>query len=130
MSQKYFVRLEMGNKSFDPTRVSTAGCQFVADFLEAVKSKVAPILDAYSVVQLSFFDADGTTEIGTMTPIADVIETKGKPFIVKVDPVNSESPITRVGILFPFVNNRHCNRCLYIYSRFRRIRSCPIRRNR
>ncbi|KAI9105250.1 hypothetical protein DFS34DRAFT_689805 [Phlyctochytrium arcticum] len=82
--QKFFIQLQLGNKRLSTTRVSTAGCENVLDFIVAVKSQKHSILAAYQPDQLSLIDPDGRT-IDPMTPIDDVVQKKGKTFVVKVD---------------------------------------------
>ena len=91
-SQKYFVKLELGGRAFDPERVSFQDCEYVSDFKEAIKNKFSPELDYYATHHLNLFESDGITKIDPETEMKDIFVEKGKPLIVKV-----ESPI-RVAI--------------------------------
>ncbi|KAI9089818.1 hypothetical protein DFS34DRAFT_654409 [Phlyctochytrium arcticum] len=68
------------NKRFENVRVSTAGCEFVADFLVAVNSHFPHILAACGLAQLSLFDPDGTTTTGyhNTTTVVDCVDLSWK----------------------------------------------------
>ena len=85
MSLKYFVKLELGGKAFDPERVSFQDCEDVSDFKDAIKNKFSHLLQAYATAQLDLFENDGITKIDPETEMKDVFVTKGKPLIVKVE---------------------------------------------
>ncbi len=85
MSQKHFVKLELGNKSYGPTKVSTEGCEDVDEFKKAIKKEWSPLLDTFASGQLTLFEGDGISEIDPETEMKDVFVTKGKPLVVRVE---------------------------------------------
>ena len=85
MGQKYFVKLELGNKAFNPEKVLIQEDADVSDFKEAIKNKFSPLLDSYDTAQLYLFQNDGITKIDPETEMKDVFYAKGKPLIVKVE---------------------------------------------
>ena len=84
MSHKHFVKLQLGNKVFGPTRVSTEGCEYVDDFEKEIKKEFSPDLDSYPTHRLTLYEADGTTVIDPETDIEELF-TKEKPFVAKVE---------------------------------------------
>jgi hypothetical protein len=90
MSQKYFVKLELGNKSYKD-KVSTEGCKYVSDFKEAIKNKWSHTLQSFDPAQLTLFGGDGISEIDPETEMNDVFVTKGKPLIVRVESVSRQA---------------------------------------
>ena len=86
MAEKYFVKLRLGSQSFQPTKVSTQECEYVADFKDAIKNKFSPELDAYAGRHLILFEHDGITEIDAEETIEQLKE-KQKPLIVTVQNV-------------------------------------------
>ena len=93
MSQKPFVQLLLGSKTFRATGVSTKGCQNVDEFIEEIQKKFSPLLDSYSAAQLTLYEAEGTSVIDPETDIEELFVTKGKPLIVKVEEIQSQKPI-------------------------------------
>ena len=109
MNQKHFVKLELGGKAFGPARVSFQDCEYVSDFLKAIKAEFPHLLQSYDTAQLDVFEGDGNTKIDPETEMKDIFVEKGKPLIVKV-----ESPI-RVAIS----SSRHQD-----YKHSKAIHSC------
>jgi hypothetical protein len=91
MSKKLFVQLELGSKRYKD-RVSTEGCQDVADFKDAIKNKWTNLLSAYAGRHLVLFEHDGITEIDPETLVSELFQTPMKPFVVKVDELPAQRP--------------------------------------
>jgi len=87
----HFIILQLGNKTYKD-KVSTQGCDDVADFKGAIKSKWTNLLKDYDAGQLTLFESDGITEIDPETEMNEVFVTKGKPLVVKVD---EQAPIAQ-----------------------------------
>ena len=79
MTTKLWVKFD----SYNPTRVSTEGCEIVDDFLEACKKKLSPHFDYVATDQLSL----STTEGGTPLQPDDAIpaqNTAKSPLFISV----------------------------------------------
>jgi hypothetical protein len=87
----HLVQLQLGNKKYKD-KVSTEGCDDVADFKGAIKNKFSPYLDSFTAIQLTLFEADANIEIDPETEMKDVFVTKGNPLVVKVD---EQAPIAK-----------------------------------
>ncbi|EGF76805.1 hypothetical protein BATDEDRAFT_28302 [Batrachochytrium dendrobatidis JAM81] len=87
MTQKHFVQLKLGSKTYQPARVSAESCKSVYDFLSAIKTTTFPrVLKQYDVAELVLFEADGTTKISAMDSINQLDEKK-MPLVAVVEPV-------------------------------------------
>ncbi|KAK6092411.1 hypothetical protein MT418_007353 [Batrachochytrium dendrobatidis] len=87
MTQKHFVQLKLGSKTYQPARVSAESCESVYDFLSAIKTTTFPrVLKQYDVAELVLFEADGTTKISAMDSINQLDEKK-MPLVAVVEPV-------------------------------------------
>ena len=91
MAQKHFVQLQLGSKRYKD-KVSTEGCQDVADFKDAIKNKWTNLLSAYAGRHLILFEPDGITEIDPETLVSELFQTPKKPFVVKVDELHAQRP--------------------------------------
>ena len=89
MSQKYFVKLQLGNKSYGPTKVSTEGCKDVDDFINAIRA--SPQLPCGNGV-IRLFESDGVTEIDPQTPVSELKEVPWKPMLVTVQELPLRPP--------------------------------------
>lgn len=83
MAPEHFVQLNLGSKSFFD-KVSTEGCECVADFKVAVKAKFSQILAPYGNYELVLFQADRTTELSATETIHQ-LNAKRMPLVVVVD---------------------------------------------
>ena len=92
MSQKYFVKLEIGNKYYGPTKVSTEGCKDVDDFKKAIKKEWSHTLQSFDAAQLTLFEGDGVTEIDPQTPVSELKEVPWKPMVVTVQELPLKPP--------------------------------------
>ena len=85
-AQKLFVQLKLGSQSFEPTKISTEGCEYILEFRTAIKAKFPKLLDHYDAAELVLFEADGTTKINPMDSI-DKLNDKKMPLVAVVEPV-------------------------------------------
>jgi hypothetical protein len=74
---------------FPPTQVSTENCSNIDDFLVACKERLSPLLDNFSIIQLSLSTSDHTLKRSATIPEQNSEET---PFIL--------STINSPGIFF------------------------------
>ena len=82
MVQKHFVQLKLGENIFTD-KVSTEGCEHVADFKGAIKAKFPKKLKAYDAYEISLFETDGNAvEISAMNSIETLIGNKMPLFAV------------------------------------------------
>ncbi|KAI8916146.1 hypothetical protein EDD86DRAFT_197776 [Gorgonomyces haynaldii] len=89
---QHLVKLDLGGKTFGPTKVSTEGCSDVDDFKVAIKNKFSPALDSYAPFQLTLFESDGKTFIYAQKPATDLKEMPWKPIVVTVEELPTASP--------------------------------------
>ena len=61
MSQKLCVQQITTAKTFDPTRFSIDGCEYVDDFLKEIKKESQLAIPQNTLITL--YNSDGTTEI-------------------------------------------------------------------
>ena len=87
----HFIQLALGNRTYKD-KVSTEGCSDVADFKDAIKTKLPHLLAAYDAVQLTLLQPDGNTEIDPGETIAKLNEFNVGPWTPLVVTVE-ESPI-------------------------------------
>jgi hypothetical protein len=81
----HFVRLALGNKTYK-AKVSTEGCSDVDDFKAAIKNMLSPYLDAFTTVQLTLLQPNGTTEIDPgETKLNEFNVGPWTPLVVTVD---------------------------------------------
>jgi hypothetical protein len=97
-AQKLWVAHETSERTFGPLRVSTQGCEYVADFKVAIRRN--PELSIPSKTPITLYQPDGITEIKP-TETLEFLQDAGKaagdaPLIVRIAGVASRSKASLV----------------------------------
>jgi hypothetical protein len=80
----FWIKLQLGNKELRD-KVSTDGCEDVADFRVAIKTTFKNQLAAYEANELALFQPGGITEINPANPVSELKEVTWKPMVVTVE---------------------------------------------